>query len=365
MGHERRVVQPTAITDDPDDVRALAQPRGAFHQAIRQQIEHSMALQVDEDRPEAMAPAPGPFVDAHVPGRRFRRRRDRADDGAQRGAPHRQAEGGEWRAPAAPPRVTLDDVRKALGEDAPQAGRVPAEEASHLHPQSHGQAVPRHISDRAHVAAIDRRGDRLTCRAAGCPIGGDPERNPLRRRRLFVKAQAREMGEEYRQLHWLLQAGATTAQTASVAPNVVDDIHGSSKAGKTPQGGHMWGIEVANLLNMSDTARDWMADCIIRAKLLDKIREAFAATPDVPNLLVDPGFATPSMGSRHTGGRWSKRPEQLGIACPATSASPDYVDSYRSARLPANLIQAQRDFFGAHTYKRTDKNGTFHTQWDG
>jgi len=118
-------------------------------------------------------------------------------------------------------------------------------------------------------------------------------------------------------------------------------------------------------LNMSDTARVWMAGCIIRAELLDKIREAFAATPDVPNLLVDPGFATPSMGSRYTGGRWSKRPEQLGIACPATSASLDYVDSYRGLRLAANLIQAQRDFFGAHTYKRTDKNGTFHTQWEG
>ena len=55
----------------------------------------------------------------------------------------------------------------------------------------------------------------------------------------------------------------------------------------------------------------------------------------------------------------------LGIACPAMSASLDYFDSYRSARLPANLIQAQRDFFGAHTYQRVDKDGVFHTEWPG
>jgi len=147
-------VQPAAIADDRDDARALAQPcGGAFRRAICQQIEHPVALQVDEDRPEAMAPAPGPFVDAHDPGRRFRGRRDRADEGEQRGAPHRQVEGGgesRARRPAqrepdtleggaeggGSSRVALDEVRESLGEDAPQAGRVPAEEAAHLHQQA-------------------------------------------------------------------------------------------------------------------------------------------------------------------------------------------------------------------------------------
>jgi len=118
-------------------------------------------------------------------------------------------------------------------------------------------------------------------------------------------------------------------------------------------------------LNLSDIARVWMAGCIIRAKLLDTIREAFAANPNVPNLLVDPGFASTVDGLQ---GNWRKvvqAARAAGIPCPATSASLDYFDSYRSARLPANLIQAQRDFFGAHTYKRTDKDGTFHTQWEG
>jgi 6-phosphogluconate dehydrogenase len=102
-------------------------------------------------------------------------------------------------------------------------------------------------------------------------------------------------------------------------------------------------------LNLSELARIWKGGCIIRAKLLDPIRQAFSDNPDIDNLLL----------AREA----VRLARALGIPCPALSAALDYVDSYRQEFLPANLIQGQRDYFGAHTYKRTDVDGTFHTDW--
>ncbi|GAB4448731.1 MAG: NADP-dependent phosphogluconate dehydrogenase [Anaerolineae bacterium] len=120
---------------------------------------------------------------------------------------------------------------------------------------------------------------------------------------------------------------------------------------------HGWGI------NLSDCARIWRAGCIIRAALLDAIMRAFESDPPPANLLLHPEF-TQAVTSRQ--GAW-RRVVALaathGIPMPAMSASLAYFDSYRTGRLPANLIQAQRDYFGAHTYARVDKEGTFHTEW--
>jgi 6-phosphogluconate dehydrogenase len=116
-------------------------------------------------------------------------------------------------------------------------------------------------------------------------------------------------------------------------------------------------------LNLSEIARIWKGGCIIRAKLLDPIRKAFSDNPDLENLLLAPEF-TPVVNETAAGCRAVVRlARQAGIPCPAHSASLDYVESYRQARLPANLTQAQRDYFGAHTYRRTDKPGIFHTEW--
>jgi len=116
-------------------------------------------------------------------------------------------------------------------------------------------------------------------------------------------------------------------------------------------------------LNLSEIARIWTGGCIIRAKLLAEIESAYATSDALPNLMLSPDIA-PRMNER-TGSLRAviKVARDLGIAVPAMSAALDYFDSYRSARLPANLIQGQRDYFGAHTYQRTDKPGTFHTQW--
>jgi 6-phosphogluconate dehydrogenase len=118
-------------------------------------------------------------------------------------------------------------------------------------------------------------------------------------------------------------------------------------------------------LNLAEIARIWKGGCIIRAKLLNEIQAAYTREPNRENLLLDTQFRE-EINRRQAGWRHAVRTaRQWGIPCPATSASLDYYDSYRSARLPANLIQAQRDYFGAHTYERIDRPGSFHTEWLG
>jgi 6-phosphogluconate dehydrogenase len=116
-------------------------------------------------------------------------------------------------------------------------------------------------------------------------------------------------------------------------------------------------------LNFGDIATIWRGGCIIRAKFLNRIVEAYQRNPALHNLLLDSYFTDII---RNTQENWRvavSRAIEFGVAVPAFSASLAYFDSYRSARLPSNLLQAQRDFFGAHTYERIDKPGVFHTEW--
>jgi 6-phosphogluconate dehydrogenase len=117
-------------------------------------------------------------------------------------------------------------------------------------------------------------------------------------------------------------------------------------------------------LNLETVARIWRGGCIIRAALLEEIRAAFQARPDLPNLLLDPKLARKFL-ARQRGLRDVVRvAADLGLPAPALMLTLAYFDAYRSAWLPANLIQAQRDYFGAHTYERLDGPGVFHTDWD-
>ncbi|HET9267508.1 MAG TPA: NADP-dependent phosphogluconate dehydrogenase, partial [Vicinamibacterales bacterium] len=110
-------------------------------------------------------------------------------------------------------------------------------------------------------------------------------------------------------------------------------------------------------------AKIWRAGCIIRASLLGDIRHAFERDPRLVNLLLDDAFRD-AIGERQEGWRHVVQSAiGLGIPVPAMGSSLAYYDSYRAARLPANLTQAQRDFFGAHTYRRVDRDGVFHTTW--
>jgi 6-phosphogluconate dehydrogenase len=118
-------------------------------------------------------------------------------------------------------------------------------------------------------------------------------------------------------------------------------------------------------LNLSEVARIWKGGCIIRAGFLGKIQNAFQQNPKLPNLLLAPEFKQTILDRQAAWREVIQVAAQLGVAVPAFSASLDYFDSYRSSRLPQNLTQAQRDFFGAHTYERVDKSGVYHTDWGG
>jgi 6-phosphogluconate dehydrogenase len=116
-------------------------------------------------------------------------------------------------------------------------------------------------------------------------------------------------------------------------------------------------------LNFGDIATIWRGGCIIRAKFLNCIVDAYNRDKNLHNLLLDSYF---TQIIRDTQDDWRvavSNAIEFGVATPAFSASLAYFDSYRSARLPSNLLQAQRDFFGAHTYERIDKPGIFHTEW--
>ena len=148
----------------------------------------------------------------------------------------------------------------------------------------------------------------------------------------------------------------TAVRDALYASKIVSYAQGMELLGAASAGSH-WD------LNFGDIATIWRGGCIIRAKFLNRIVEAYGRDPALHNLLLDSYFTGII---RDTQDNWRvavATAAQHGIAAPAFSASLAYFDSYRSARLPANLLQAQRDFFGAHTYERVDKPGVFHTEW--
>jgi 6-phosphogluconate dehydrogenase len=118
-------------------------------------------------------------------------------------------------------------------------------------------------------------------------------------------------------------------------------------------------------LNLGESARIWKGGCIIRAGFLNKIKKAFDENPSLPNLLLAPEFKQTILDRQDAWREVVATAANLGLPVPAFSASLDYFDSYRRASLPQNLTQAQRDYFGAHTYERTDKprGEFFHTEW--
>jgi 6-phosphogluconate dehydrogenase len=116
-------------------------------------------------------------------------------------------------------------------------------------------------------------------------------------------------------------------------------------------------------LNLGEIAMIWRGGCIIRAQFLDSIREAFDRNPHLMNLMLDSNFKDVLEKAQQNWRKVVIEATQLGIPVPAFSSALNYFDSYRTRRLPANMIQAQRDYFGAHTYQRIDAEGNFHTDW--
>lgn len=116
-------------------------------------------------------------------------------------------------------------------------------------------------------------------------------------------------------------------------------------------------------IRLGELAMIWREGCIIRAQFLQKIKEAYDKDENLQNLLLDSYFKNIATNYQEALRDVIATAVKNGIPTPGFSASINYYDSYRSENLPANLIQAQRDYFGAHTYERKDKNGVYHTQW--
>jgi 6-phosphogluconate dehydrogenase len=122
---------------------------------------------------------------------------------------------------------------------------------------------------------------------------------------------------------------------------------------------HHWDLKLGTISSL------WRAGCIIRAQFLGKIKEGYDRNPALSNLLLDPYFAGVTGSYQQDWRNVVVVAAENGIAVPAFMSALSYYDGYRTAVLPANLLQAQRDYFGAHTYHRVDKAGTFHTDWTG
>jgi 6-phosphogluconate dehydrogenase len=116
-------------------------------------------------------------------------------------------------------------------------------------------------------------------------------------------------------------------------------------------------------LDLETVARIWRGGCIIRAVLLEDIRMAYRNQPGLPNLLLAPDLSIKVIAHEEDLRRVVCAAIELGLPAPCFMTALAYLDGYRSAWLPANLIQAQRDYFGAHSYERIDVKGTFHTDW--
>jgi 6-phosphogluconate dehydrogenase len=120
---------------------------------------------------------------------------------------------------------------------------------------------------------------------------------------------------------------------------------------------HGWGLDLGTVATI------WRGGCIIRARFLDRIREAYARGAELRNLMLDPYFAAVLADAQDRLRQAVVLAARRGTAAPALGSALAYYDGYRSAQSPANLIQAQRDYFGAHTYERVDRPGSFHSDW--
>jgi 6-phosphogluconate dehydrogenase len=124
---------------------------------------------------------------------------------------------------------------------------------------------------------------------------------------------------------------------------------------------HGWQLDFASIASM------WRGGCIIRSRFLSELMDVFTADPDLPNILLSEFFGTAVARAQAGWRRTVSRAVDAGIAVPAYASAISFFDGYRSRRVSANLIQAQRDYFGAHTYERVDRERGefFHTNWTG
>jgi 6-phosphogluconate dehydrogenase len=159
------------------------------------------------------------------------------------------------------------------------------------------------------------------------------------------------------------------ARTPSQAAEFADQIEQALYASKLVSYAQGWnmmdagGREYDWDLDLGQIATIWRGGCIIRAAFLDRIRAAYASQAELPTLLADDEFGKELAAAQDAWRHVVATAVRLGIPVPGFSAALSYYDALRAERLPAALVQGLRDFFGAHTYRRTDRDGTFHTLW--
>jgi 6-phosphogluconate dehydrogenase len=160
-------------------------------------------------------------------------------------------------------------------------------------------------------------------------------------------------------------AGSFSGNRADLVEAVHDALY-ASKICSYAQGFSLMRSAAAEYswdLKFGEVAMIWRGGCIIRARFLRRIKDAYDRDPALANLLLDPYFRDVVEQGQPRWRRLVAVAAERGIPIPAFSSALSYFDSYRTGRLPANLIQAQRDYFGAHTYERVDRPGSFHTEW--
>jgi 6-phosphogluconate dehydrogenase len=195
----------------------------------------------------------------------------------------------------------------------------------------------------------------------GIPVSGIGEAvfaravSSKREQRAAVRASVRSRGDRTKDAD-TIELNVDDVRAALYASKVVAYAQGFDLivAGAREYG---WDIDLGAI------AKIWRAGCIIRARFLDRIVEAYANEPGLASLLADPYFADAVSSGEEAWRRVVATAATAGVPAPGFSSALAYYDSLASERLPASLIQAQRDFFGAHTYKRVDRSGVFHTLW--
>jgi 6-phosphogluconate dehydrogenase len=165
--------------------------------------------------------------------------------------------------------------------------------------------------------------------------------------------------------------GPSSLLTVDQRDQFIDDVKHALYASKLvayAQGFNALSVASAEYnwnLDLGQIARLWRGGCIIRARFLDRISNAYAREPQLPSLLVDEHFCRAMASAQDGWRRVVATAATAGVPTPGFSSALAYYDSMRAPRLPAALTQGQRDFFGAHTYRRTDRDGAFHINWSG
>jgi 6-phosphogluconate dehydrogenase len=164
------------------------------------------------------------------------------------------------------------------------------------------------------------------------------------------------------------KASALTQSEAAAFADRVEQALYASKIVSYTQGFHEIAVGSAEYgwdIDLGAVSAIWRAGCIIRAAFLDRIRAAYDARPDLPSLLSDDTFAQEIAAAQDDWREVLVAATRQGVPAPGFAAALAYYDALRAERLPAALTQGQRDFFGAHTYRRVDREGSFHTLWGG